>query len=61
MGRIPDENLGNTTTRGGADGGVWLATGHGPWGISLSLGSGKVMAEMIQGRPISVGVSGLML
>ncbi|EWC44753.1 hypothetical protein DRE_06531 [Drechslerella stenobrocha 248] len=34
-------------------------TGHGPWGISLSLGSGKVMAEMMTGRTTSVDVSGL--
>jgi glycine/D-amino acid oxidase-like deaminating enzyme len=59
LGRIPDDILGRITTRGGSEGGVWLAAGHGPWGISLSLGSGKVMAEMIQGRPTSVGVERL--
>ena len=57
--RIPDEALGNLTTRRSAEGGVWLAAGHGPWGISLSLGSGKIMAEMIQGQPTSVNVTGL--
>jgi glycine/D-amino acid oxidase-like deaminating enzyme len=61
LGRIPDENLGSITTRGGAEGGVWVAAGHGPWGISLSLGSGKVIAEMIQGRPTSAIVKGLEL
>ena len=59
LGRIPAERLGGIGTRGGSEGGVWLAAGHGPWGISLSLGSGTVMAEMIQGRPMSVGVKGL--
>lgn len=59
LGRIPDERLGSIGTRGGSEGGVWLAAGHGPWGISLSLGSGKIMAEMIQGRSTSVSVSGL--
>ena len=59
LGRIPDESLGKMTARGGTEGGVWVASGHGPWGISLSLGSGKVMAEMIQGRPTSVSVKGL--
>ena len=59
LGRISDESLGSIKTRGGGDGGVWLAAGHGPWGISLSLGSGKVMAEMIQGRPTSVSVKEL--
>jgi glycine/D-amino acid oxidase-like deaminating enzyme len=57
--RIPDEALGDLATGGGV--GVWLAAGHGPWGISLSLGSGKIMAEMIQGRDTSVNVSGLSL
>ncbi|KAI0475827.1 FAD dependent oxidoreductase [Xylariaceae sp. FL0804] len=60
--RIPDRLLGDgITTRPGAEGGVFLAAGHGPWGISMSLGTGKVMAEMIQGRPLSADVSGLAL
>ncbi|KAK3941937.1 FAD dependent oxidoreductase [Diplogelasinospora grovesii] len=52
--RIPDRHLGvGMTTRPGADGGVFIAAGHGPWGISMSLGTGKVLAEMAQGRPLS--------
>ena len=39
--------------------GVWIAAGHGPWGISLSLGTGKVVAEMIEGVEVSADVSGL--
>jgi glycine/D-amino acid oxidase-like deaminating enzyme len=54
--KIPDNMLGDVRVRGAGDGGVWLAAGHGPWGISLSLGSGKVMAEMIQGKPPSVDI-----
>lgn len=62
--RIPDDRLGppgSVRTRPGADGGVFVAAGHGPWGISLSLGTGMVMAEMVQGRPLSadVGLLGL--
>lgn len=37
-------------------GGVFVATGHGPWGISLSLGTGRVVSEMVLGRPTSVDV-----
>jgi glycine/D-amino acid oxidase-like deaminating enzyme len=33
-------------TRGTREGGVFIAAGHGPWGISLSLGTGKVMSEI---------------
>ncbi|KAF9814381.1 hypothetical protein IEO21_05115 [Rhodonia placenta] len=40
--------------RGG--GGVYLAVGHGPWGISLCLGTGLVLSEMILGRPTSADV-----
>ena len=54
--RIPDNMLSDVRIRGAGEGGVWLAAGHGPWGISLSLGSGKVMAEMIQGKPPSVDI-----
>ncbi|TVY71480.1 putative oxidoreductase [Lachnellula suecica] len=38
LAQVPDERLGNLTTRTAGEGGVWLAAGHGPWGISLSLG-----------------------
>jgi len=61
LARIEDERLGGVGTRGGGEGGVFLAAGHGPWGISLSLGSGKVMSEIIEGRDPSVNVSGLVL
>jgi len=56
--RIADDDLGDWRTRDD-EGGVWLAAGHGPWGISNSLGTGKVMSEMIQGKPTSADVSGL--
>ncbi|RYP49222.1 hypothetical protein DL769_011104 [Monosporascus sp. CRB-8-3] len=60
LGRIPDRCLGPAVkTRPGAEGGVFLASDHGPWGISQSLGTGKVMAEMMQGRPLSADVSRL--
>ncbi len=58
--RIGDQHLGpGVATRPGADGGVFLAAGHGPWGISLSLGTGMVLAEMSQGRRLSADVSSL--
>ena len=38
---------------------VWVAAGHGPWGISLSLGTGMVVSEMVEGRERSADVSGL--
>ncbi|VTO82815.1 unnamed protein product [Fusarium graminearum] len=55
--RIEDVDLRQGyTTRKGSIGGVYVATGHGPWGISLSLGTGKVMAEMMQGRELSADI-----
>lgn len=39
--------------------GVFVASGHGPWGISLSLGTGKVIAQMVEGVEPDVDVSGL--
>jgi glycine/D-amino acid oxidase-like deaminating enzyme len=56
--RIEDKRLGDSikTVKGG---GVYVAAGHGPWGISLSLGTGKVMAEMVQGVKTSARVDEL--
>lgn len=62
LSRVPDEYLGPSIgTRPGPEGGVYVATGHGPWGISMSLGTGLVMAEMIQGRELSADISRLAL
>ncbi|KAK4155150.1 FAD dependent oxidoreductase [Chaetomidium leptoderma] len=46
-------------TRPGPEGGVFVAAGHGPWGIAMSLGTGIVLAEMAQGREPSADISGL--
>jgi len=60
LGRIPDKALGGgMCTMGGGDGGVFLAAGHGPWGISMSLGTGKIMAEMVMGLETDVDVRDL--
>ena len=54
--KIREESLGNGIR---TQGGVFVATGHGPWGISLSLGTGKVVAEMVDGVPTSASVGRL--
>ncbi|KAK1819581.1 hypothetical protein LTR12_006031 [Friedmanniomyces endolithicus] len=55
--RIPDEGLGKgLATAAAPDGGVFVAAGHSPWGISHSLGTGKVMAEMMEGVELSADV-----
>ena len=62
LSRINDEKLGEGfKTLGHGEGGVWMAAGHGPWGISHSLGTGKVMAEMMEGKPTSANVEALAL
>ncbi|KAI0320365.1 FAD dependent oxidoreductase [Amylostereum chailletii] len=43
----------------GVSGGVWVSAGHGPWGISLSLGTGLVLAELVLRRTPSADVSRL--
>ncbi|KAJ5261301.1 hypothetical protein N7478_011896 [Penicillium angulare] len=58
IGRIRDSSLGDGVRASGG-GGVYIASGHGPWGISLSLGTGKVMADLIQGELVSADVSQL--
>lgn len=57
--RIADSKLGGVSTKAGTEGGIFLNSGHGPWGISLSLGSGKTMAEIITGHKNSADTSGL--
>lgn len=58
LSRVPDLLLGMGRAQQWS-GGVYVASGHGPWGISMSLGTGKVMAEMIQGRQLSADISAL--
>ncbi len=39
---------------GEIDEGVYLLTGHGPWGISLGPGSAQLVAEMVLGQPAEI-------
>ena len=59
--KVPDSKLGGIKTRGGGEGGVFVAAGHGAWGISQSLGSGKVLTELIEGQRTSVSIQALTL
>lgn len=42
-------------------GGLYVASGHGPWGITLSLGTGMVMSELLQGAAPSVCIDAFTL
>ncbi|OCT51160.1 FAD dependent oxidoreductase superfamily [Cladophialophora carrionii] len=55
---IDGKDLGLRGLRTGGSG-VYIASGHGPWGISLSLGTGKVVSEMLMGQKPSADVRGL--
>jgi glycine/D-amino acid oxidase-like deaminating enzyme len=62
--RVSERHLGvnvqsGTSAVGREIGGVFVATGHGPWGISQSLGTGRVVADMVDGIKTSADVSGL--
>lgn len=64
--RVPDNALGSgfkcdTSASGRDRGGVFIATGHGPWGISQSLGTGRVMADLVDGIKPSVDITALQL
>ncbi|KAL4919665.1 FAD dependent oxidoreductase [Aspergillus aurantiobrunneus] len=56
--RIEDSSLGNGL-KTPKNGGVFVAAGHGPWGISLSLGTGRVVADLIRGMKPAADISGL--
>ncbi|KAH5264676.1 hypothetical protein HBI71_093060 [Parastagonospora nodorum] len=57
--RIPDGKLGGMKTRPGAKGGVFIAAGHGAWGISHAPGTGMVLSELIEGRQTSAKIEAL--
>ncbi|KAM5535473.1 hypothetical protein V8D89_010810 [Ganoderma adspersum] len=59
--RMHEADLGDGLKPPGLDGqgGVFVATGHGPWGIALSLGTGQVVAEMVLGHETSADVEQL--
>lgn len=57
---ISDSDLGKHTKHPHG-GGVFVAAGHGPWGISLSLGTGWVVKEMIRVRKTTANISRLRL
>ena len=59
LARVPDKDLGGIDTKEKPNGGVFVAAGHGPWGISHSLGTGKVMAEMLEDEKLSADVRSL--
>lgn len=46
------------TKRGGN---LYVASGHGPWGITLSLATGFVLAELLQGKKPSVSLDAFSL
>lgn len=56
LARVPDDKLGRRVK---TSGGVFVCAGHGPWGISLGLGTGKVVSEMLLGEKPSCDVSRL--
>lgn len=57
--KIPDQLLGGVKTGSAGHGGVFVAVGHGPWGISQSLGTGKVMSELVEGVATSADITAL--
>ena len=60
--RIPDAKLGGgLSTKQDADGGVYIAAGHGAWGITQGPGTGLCLAELVEGRKTSADLTALAL
>lgn len=57
VGRVDDGALGGLKTS--KNGGVFVAAGHGPWGITLAPGTGKAVADLVRGVKPAVDISGL--
>ncbi|KAL4739032.1 FAD dependent oxidoreductase [Aspergillus similis] len=55
--KVDDSALGGVKTA--KNGGVFVAAGHGPWGISLALGTGSVVADLVRGVTPAVDIRGL--
>ncbi|KAL4995605.1 FAD dependent oxidoreductase [Aspergillus recurvatus] len=55
--KVDDSALGGVKTA--KNGGVFVAAGHGPWGISLALGTGSVVADLVRGVKPKVDIDGL--
>jgi glycine/D-amino acid oxidase-like deaminating enzyme len=55
IGKVPEDKLSISM----GDGGIYIASGHGVWGITLSLGTGKVMSELLLGLKTSANISAL--
>lgn len=56
LAQISDDKLGAGVMESG---GVFVCAGHGPWGISLSLGTGKIVSEILTNERLSCNVSRL--
>lgn len=60
--RVPDQNLGaGFKTRRAEEGGVYVAAGHGAWGIAQSIGTGLCLTELVEGREPSASLAALKL
>jgi glycine/D-amino acid oxidase-like deaminating enzyme len=57
IGKVGPRDLGRGFAEGGAN--VWVAGGHGPWGIVMGLGTGIVMADMLSGKNPNVDISAM--
>lgn len=50
LGKGTDCSAEEWKTRGKGEGGVYVAAGQGPWGISMSLGTGLVVSQLVEGK-----------
>src|SRR5947207_15931738 len=55
--RRRSDNAADEPIQDSLNSGVWVCTGHGMYGISLGMGSGKLLSEMILGEKLGVDIS----
>lgn len=58
IGRVNNKDL-DSSVNSDMGARVWVAGGHGPWGISMALGTGVVVSDLLAGKESRVDISAL--
>ena len=56
MARVPSVVLHQEAAHNAGDSGVYIVGGHGFWGVTAALGSGKLTAQLVLGLPLDISL-----